>query len=242
MAFVITSLPQFRDAEADGRIATRGYMNWFQDAATGHFHQFGKGNDVIIDAYGLGWLATRYNLVIESRADFSGPVESKVWIESQKSPVRLVQYLIITQGGELRAKGAMEMCIANVAEGKVARLSEIDFPTNLAEHLDIETPRLQRIRFTAEGADHAYTYHVRYSDIDNNLHMNNLHYVDLALNAFNTEFHMAHPTRSFEIEYIAQCHEGDAVEVFKREAEPGVWEVTGMNGDELCTRVRLTVD
>ena len=44
MSFTLTFLPRFRESDADGLVGVKGYVDYFQDIASGHFHLYGKGN------------------------------------------------------------------------------------------------------------------------------------------------------------------------------------------------------
>ena len=63
-------MPQLREADENGYIGIRGYLNFFQDAATRHMHDFGKGNDTIPEQYGICWMYTKYRMhLVEENMD-----------------------------------------------------------------------------------------------------------------------------------------------------------------------------
>jgi len=134
----------------------------------------------------------------------------------------------------------MELCLANVKDKRLERLSAIEFPTDVTEHCDIKVPRVRKLRIDKEGMQHIYTYTVRYSDLDNNHHMNNLHYIDLVQNVFSSEFYEEHPIEEMELEYITQCYEGDAIDVHARVNETDA-EVLALCPDgEIALKAVLT--
>ena len=55
MIFEKHYLPQFREADRDGLVGLRGYMNYFQDVATHYMHNLNKGNDTLPEEYGIVW-------------------------------------------------------------------------------------------------------------------------------------------------------------------------------------------
>ena len=217
MPFSIDTLVQYREAELDCHIGARGYLYYFQDAATHHFRGFGKGNDVIPYEYGLGWIITKYRLKVLERAPMNAQLHIETWLEPQKSPVRLRRSLRISSDGRDFALGEMELCLADTKANRVARLSEIGFDASVEEHVEVETPSVRRLSFDEDNSfEYAYSYTVRYCDLDNNGHMNNLHYVDLVLNAFDSSFHTEHPVCEVDLEYVDQCREGDVIDVLTR--------------------------
>ena len=61
-----------------------------------------------------------------------------------------------------------------------------------------------------------YTHQVRYTDLDKTGHMTNLKYVDLFLNAFDSQFFEGFQIKEFELHFLDQCFEGDAIHVHKK--------------------------
>ncbi len=53
MIFQKEYMPQFREADPNGLVGVRGYLNYFQDVATHYMHNLGKGNDTLPEEYGI---------------------------------------------------------------------------------------------------------------------------------------------------------------------------------------------
>lgn len=219
MTYAITKTPQFSETEIDAHVGARGYLYYFQDLSAQHFCSFGKGNDTVPYDYGICWILSKYRIRMGRRAAIGDEMTMETWLEPSRSPVRLQPNLRISCNGETLATAQMELCLANVESKRLERLSAIDFPDDVTEHCDIDVPRVRKLHIDPQDMRHAYTYTVRYSDLDNNHHMNNLHYIALVENAFDSAFHAAHPLAEMELEYVSQCYEGDAVDVLVREGE-----------------------
>lgn len=69
--------------------------------------------------------------------------------------------------------------------------------------------KMSRIRVHAETptAQHA----VKWSDIDINRHVNSMKYIEHIFDLFTLQWHEAHPTRRFEIAYMAETCYGDTL-------------------------------
>lgn len=221
MTYAKKKTPLFSESEIDAHIGPRAYLYYFQDLSAQHFASFGKGNDRVPYEYGICWILSKYHVKVFERAAFNEELEMETWLEPSRSPVRLQPNLRITCGGKTYAAGQMELCLANVENQKLERLSAIEFPDDVAEHCDADVPRVRKLRMDGEGMQRAYTYTVRYSDLDNNRHMNNLHYIDLVENVFDSGFYAEHPISEMELEYVNQCHEGDQVDVLFKLADGG---------------------
>lgn len=222
MVFEKDYLPQFREADKDGLVGLRGYMNFFQDMATHYMHNIDKGNDVLPEKYGIVWMYTKYKMQVMKRADFTKEVHMETWIPEGKSSGIVHQNLLISRGGEEYAKGCVESCLYHMAKNRLVRLKEIDFPANLEENRTFELPAFQKISATVDDMEYAYTHQVKYTDLDKTGHMTNLKYIDLFLNAFDSMFFDRFQIQEFELHFLEQCFEGEELQVYRKESDEGI--------------------
>lgn len=217
MVFEKNYLPQFREADRDGYVGLRGYMNYFQDMATHYMHNLGKGNDTLPETYGIVWMYTKYKMQIIRKADFTGELTMRTWIPEGRLTAVVRQNLLICRDGEECARGCLESCLYDLAKKKLVRLKEIDFPADVTENREFDIPGFQRMPSDTAGMEYAYTCQVRYTDLDKTGHMTNLKYVDLFLNAFDSKFFEAFPIGEFELHFLNQCFEGETLDVYKKQ-------------------------
>ena len=230
MTFQRQVLPQYSQTEVDMRVGASGYLRYFQDISAKHLLSMGKGNDTVPVDYGICWIVSKYRLEIFERAQIEKPLTIETWIEPEKSKVRLHPNLRITDAdGKTLALGQMELCLTHIAEKRIALLPEIEFPFESCEDPGIAHPKVRKIRIAEDQLAQAYSRTVRYSDLDNNHHMNNLRYINVALDAFSSDFYQQHPLRELEVEYLGQCHEGDTIAVFTQVTEDHA-DVVARNG------------
>lgn len=218
MIFEKNYLPQFREADRDGYVGLRGYMNYFQDMATHYMHNLDKGNDTIPEKYGIVWMYTKYKMQVFHKADYTGELAMKTWIPEGKLSAVVRQNLLILKGGEVFARGCLESCLFDVSKNRLIRLKEIDFPTDITEGIDFHMPGFEKIPTELDDMEYVYDHQVRYTDLDKTGHMTNLKYVDLFLNAFDSSFFETFQIREFELHFLNQCYEGDVLHVYKKES------------------------
>lgn len=84
MIFEKHYLPQFREADRDGCVGLKGYMNYFQDVATHYMHNLNKGNDTLPEEYGIVWMFTKYKMEVSRKVDFTGELTMETWIPEGK--------------------------------------------------------------------------------------------------------------------------------------------------------------
>jgi medium-chain acyl-[acyl-carrier-protein] hydrolase len=214
-------MPQLREADENGYIGIRGYLNFFQDAATRHMHDFGKGNDTIPEQYGICWMYTKYRMHLVEETGFEHPVTINTWIEKMKTTAVTHQAIEITCNGKQTAIGRLESCLVDMKAGHLTKPSCIDFPENAAVDRQLQLEPFTRLPKNADGTNEVYRYVIRYTDTDKNRHMTNLRYVNLLMDAFDGAFYEDKILSDIELHYITQCFEGEEISVRKKSCDDG---------------------
>lgn len=235
MIFEKNYLPQFREADRDGCVGLRGYMNYFQDMATHYMHNIQKGNDTLPEKYGIVWMYTKYKMYINRKVDFTEELNMRTWIPEGKSPAIIRQNLLISRGGEECARGCVESCLYHISKKRLVRLKEIDFPTDIAENIKSDIQGFQKLPVDLEGMEYVYAHQVRYTDLDKTGHMTNLKYVDLFLNAFDSMFFEKFQIGEFELHFIDQCFEGETISVYRRVFDESISLIATHESKAPCT-------
>lgn len=205
---------QFREADADGLIGMKGYMDYFQDAAAGYMYHFGWGNDMVHERYGVAWVYVKYRMQVYERTAYEAPLDLECWIEPAGHSVSVKHALEIRKEGRLLANGRLESCLVDLKKRRITRLDAIEFDPVITIPRENPTPDFSRIEQDTEGCEYIYSHRVRYSDLDNNGHMNNLRYIPLLLDCYSPEHHEKKKLRDLEIHYRNQCLYDEEVRLF----------------------------
>lgn len=210
-------MPQFRESNHNGLVGLRGYINYFQDTATYYMHKLGKGNDTLPEEYGISWIYTKYKMHIVTEADFTGPLQFEMWMEKSDRPKLCTwQDFVISKGEDTYAYGRVESCLYHMESHRLCKLDAIEFSDDRVIDKVISLNNFTKLSKGYEGMEYCYTHIVRYTDLDKSKHMNNLLYINLLLNAFDSEFYNNYQIRDFEIHYLKQCFEKDELEIYKK--------------------------
>ncbi len=220
--FEVEFWPQFRDADHDAKIGLRGIMNYFQDITSHQMFELEFGNYFIRNNFNKVWFITKYKLVINERIEFGDKLTMKAWIDEQSSPVLMNQSFCVARGEKIYAYGRVELCLVDLTTEKLSKLSSIEFPHKYADVAKFEDVKFGRIKNKIENKEYCYEHIVRYNDIDETNHMNNLAYVSMIVNVFDTEFFKEHEIGGFEIHYVNQCFEGDKIKIYKEIFEDNI--------------------
>ena len=205
--------PQFRDADYDGLIGLCGCMRYFQDGHTYFMHSIGKGNDVIPEQYGAAWIYTQCHVKIYKKIGYEDPLCLQQWIQPYHRPLLLNLDTTIEQNGKLVACGRIETCVFDLNRQLPRRLSSIDFPDGISEEVENTIPAFLGLEKNAEGMEERYQKTVRVSDLDKSRHMNNLRYVEMFQDAYDSAFWSNLQPQEMEIRFISQCREGEVLSI-----------------------------
>ena len=123
----------------------------------------------------------------------------------------------LRQADQMMCEGRLECCFFDLKRQRVTTPAAVGFPPGLHEEGWADVGRFRKLDRRPEGAAHVFDHTIRYCDIDNNGHMNNLRYVNLALDAFTRAELDEHPVRDYEIHFLNQCRELETVGVLRRD-------------------------
>lgn len=242
MIFEKNYLPQFREADRDGNVGLRGYMNYFQDMVTHYMHNIQKGNDTLPEEYGIVWMFTKYKMHVSQKVDFSDELHMETWIPQGKLLAVVHQNLLISRNGEECARGCVESCLYHISKKRLVPLKGIDFPVDVTESRKFEIEDFHKLSAESNSMEYVYAHQVRFTDLDKTGHMTNLKYVDLFINAFDSEFFKKYQIVDFELHFLSQCFEGEVIYVYKKMIDEGIYLVAVHEDKRDCAIALLKVD
>ena len=210
---------EFREADADGRIGMFGYLSYFQDAAATYMHRFNWDNSVVHEKYGVAWIYTKYRMQLFEKAGYDAPLDIECWIEPTNHSFTIYHAMEIRKRGILMARGRLESCLMDLENGRITRLERIGYEPALALKRMNPVEAFSRLTPSAEGTEEVYSHRVRYTDLDNNRHMNNLRYVPLLLDAYTPDYHEEHLLTDLEIQYREQCFYDEELKICRQDEE-----------------------
>ncbi len=214
--YIVRHLPQFRDTDPDALVGIRGYLYYFQDCATQFVFQQNRENEIITKRYGAMWVYTKYRIELFHKADLKTLLQFEAWMDPVADLPLAHINLEIRQGAVLFGRGRLETCLLDVGSQERISLDRIELPDGLGLQRTNETGPYRIIPRSRKNAVHSYTYTVRFTDLDSSMHVTNLRYVSILLDALPASFYEEHPPKAFEIHYLAQCYEGEQLRIFYR--------------------------
>ena len=235
---------RYHEMGTDHRLRVQSLCNYMEEAAGVHATALGVGLEQM-SANGLTWVLAKMSI----RFHRMPGAHEQVLLETWPAGVERLQFrrdfALRDTAGALLAAAVTQWVVIGLASRRVERM-----PQDIAK-LQPETPRYAvedgDIRIPAvDGAAAGPVFPVRLADIDQNNHVNNVRYVDFALEAAHV-FGASGTLRQLDLIFRAEGLRGDviAATTAKEEGGPGTRLVHSLrrqsDGQELA-RARTIFD
>ncbi len=199
---------RFYEVGPDGCITIQALTNYFQEAAGNHAAELGVGMQHLFEK-GQSWVLSRFFIQMHQFPQWKQPVTIDTWPAGTERMFALRHFRL--RSGEIEIGfGSSAWLLIDLARRRPLRpdfVRDFDEPgpvIGLAEKLPgkVEPP-------AASTRERAFT--VRTSDLDMNQHVNNVNYIDWALETVPPETRRDGRLRTLQIEFLAECYEGEQV-------------------------------
>lgn len=201
-----------------------------QSEAFYHAQEMGIDGKKIWDEYKAIWIITRLRVDMEQMPDWSDVIEVETY-PLAPGLVRMERECLLRHNGQVFARVSSEWVILDKDRGMPRRPAKTGYPMDL-EHREGRVAG-EYTNFAPEYTeqDFVYAYMARVSDLDMNMHVNNIAYVRLAQDVFTLTELKDKRLTSFEIVFKAQSYEGDELRLYRKEIGDGVYYVSAVNSD-----------
>lgn len=212
-AFELTYRVRSYETGVRNRLSLPSVCNYLQEAAGEHAERLGFGI-LELQARGISWMLARLHLKLARDVPWGADVKVVTWPSGLKGRlVALRDFRLFAADGDPILEGVSEWLTVDLAAQRIVRPSE-DFAR-------LVPPDVARVALAAADGhgkfaalakvDQAARILVRRADHDFNDHVNNVHYVEWALEALPESFR-ARSVRELDIVFRQAAHAGDELE------------------------------
>ncbi len=222
-----------RSYETDFRqeIRPSSVLGLFQEIAGDHSQAMGLGFQKLGEQ-GRFWVLSKIYVEVDRKPASGEKVSVRTWPHRPNKAIYERSFTVCDESGQRLIGAESRWCILEKS-GRIVPCSRIEQPEidfleeNCLEDIDWQIPRV----VCAAAPDFALT--VANSEYDLNHHVNNIKYADYIFNCFTVAELEAQRLASFQLHYVKQAFEGDRLEFFRGETEPGLFSIEGVrNGVE----------
>ena len=209
-------------------------LSMMHEAAWSHVNYLKKGWKEL-HAEGLFWALGKLHLKIHRLPKWNDKIRVDTWAKERESIMFLRDYEVFSETGELLCCAISEWMLVDFYQNKIVRLerlnTHLDFPKDRSA-FEGRVPRLSRLDFPENSVFQT----VVLSDLDINQHVNNASYVRWVLDRFSYDFYNQHQIKEVIISYTNQLKPGEQYCIAMQETEPQNFNATLYNEEqkEVC--------
>jgi acyl-ACP thioesterase len=188
----------------DGKLNLYSLFNYMQDIASDHAIKLGFGRDDLLRNNHF-WVLSRIYAVIDKWPLWEDKIILKTWPNGTDKLFALRNYEVRYPDGRQIAAGTSSWLILDRTTKKVQRPDSIlsQFSPNL--YTDNSALRYaSKIDPSSDNGRISPLFKIKVSDIDVNLHTNNVRYLKWASDSYDLDFIMNNDPQSAEINYLAE--------------------------------------
>jgi len=206
------------DADHNCHITISKLLSMMHETAWSHVNYLKKGWQEL-HAEGLFWALGKLHLKIQKLPKWNDKIRVDTWAKERESIMFLRDYEVFSETGELLCSAISEWMLVDYHQNKIVRLerlnTHLDFPKDRVA-FEGRVPRLSRLEFPKNPDFHP----VALSDLDINQHVNNASYVRWVIDQFPYDFYNQHQIIEVVINYSNQLKAGDKYCIAMEETTP----------------------
>ena len=194
----------FYETGPDGMLNLYSLFNFMQDIASDHAVKLGFGRDDLMRDNRF-WVLSRMYAVITEWPSWGDTIILKTWPNGTDKLFALRNYEVKFPDGRHIASGTSSWLILDRTTKKVQRPDSIltQYNPNLHQ-VDSPVRYASKIEPAAEDGRISPGFRVKVSDLDINLHTNNVQYLKWVSDSYDLDFVMKNFPQSAEINYLAE--------------------------------------
>ena len=215
-------------------------LGYFQTLATNHSIDLGCDYFTMKNEHNAFWVVTKVKLQIDKFPKFNDKISLATWYE-KPSLVRCPRvYEIKDASGNTCVTALSEWCALDADSFKPKKMTEV-FDGSLFRKNNVDIT-FEKNTYDIDDSYFEFDRVVRLTDIDMNVHTNNIIYSRMVMDTFSVDFMRNNTLKDFEIDYINQSMEGDVIKVYQKEVSKGYFTVVGISQDKCIFRAFLSFE
>ena len=218
------------DVDHNCAISIYKLLSMMHEAAWSHVNYLKKGWQELQEE-GLFWALAKLHLKIHKLPKWNDKIRVETWAKERESIMFLRDYEVFSETGELLCCAISEWMLVDYRLNKIVRLEKLNTHLNYPEDrmaFEGRVSRLSRVDFPKNPHFHT----VVLSDLDMNQHVNNASYVRWVIDRLPYNFYNQHPIKEVIINYVNQLKTGEKYCIAIQETPPQSFYATLYNEAE----------
>lgn len=208
-SFTHTYFAQYHDCDTRQRLTVLAMMRYFEDIALLQSDHYQIGLQYY-EAEQVAWLLNKWDIRIHNAPVFKDDVHVLTQPTAMRRFLANRRYEIRNADGNIIVEADSQWVFVDLARRRPARIPEDVFRTYGIDAA-VDSLPMPPVPREPGRVDELREFHVRKSDIDVNRHVNNIRYVDWALDALPEEIALRGTLLRLLIHYKKEIHYGEQV-------------------------------
>ncbi len=207
-----------KDVGTGSLLTNKGILSLLEEIACVHSDIAGYGINQMEKTH-LSWVLLNWKVQVFRRVEYNSTVILRTWSRNASRCLTYRDFEILDEQGNRICIASSKWTLVSTETGGIAKITpEVigcyspEDEKNVFAELDI--PKLKEPENLPESEKTSYTFTVQRRDIDMNHHMNNLYYLDYAIEALPQDVYENLNCDKFEIMYKNGAKLGDTVNCY----------------------------
>ena len=183
--YSFNSVVRFSEVDHNKMLTLPGIINYFQDCSIFHSESLGAGMENL-ENQKKGWILSSWQIIVNRYPQMGEKIEIGTWPTSFKGLYGTRNFVLKDEQGEMLAYANSIWVFMDFGKGRPTKPDE-ELIAKYQNEPPLEMEYAPRKIELPEQAEAVGEFTVRKYQIDTNEHMNNGHYVQLALESMKTE-------------------------------------------------------
>ena len=198
------------DVDFESKATVQALLRFMDDIAWEHARELGLGFGQLARQE-LAWVIARLKIEVEAYPRWGDAMRVKTWAADKDRLFWYRDFEFCTSEGRELARAATASVLIDLKSRRPQRADRM-FNRELAPRERAFPENLKKLPSAAGGRERR-TEEVRYSDLDQNGHLNNVKYVEWLLDSYPLAFHRENRVRALEVNFLSEGLYGDTVAV-----------------------------
>lgn len=232
---------EYPDINQNNELSDYGFFKYLQEVGCLHASLLKFGLDNSKETH-LVWILLDWKLKIYSRPAWKTKIHVVTWPSKMELATCYRDYEIYGEDNTLLAKATSKWVLFNIETNHISKI----FPEVASKFSCVDkhvfNSQIEKLKEPL-SYENTFTYTILRKDIDTNHHVNNLNYIQFALEALPLDVYQNTNFSSIEIMYKKQCLLGDTITCYchKENEEEYIISVKNSKENLLHAIIRLRV-
>lgn len=190
-------------------------MEFFQEAASNHAAHLGASYEDL-NKRSLFWVLSRVRAEIVRMPEWGESIVIETWPAGVEGLQFRRDFLVYDSNQQVIIRAVTGWLLVNAENLRPQRMAALGIPLNSNEGKRSMDNFPERLNVCTSEV--CYRKKILYSEIDQNLHVNNTRYLEFAADCFDVEHYQQNTLQSFTAEFLSELHWGDEIETRKNHA------------------------